>query len=149
MTTNVDQSASATAGDEYPLYADEERGSGWLFFAGTMLGLAGLMRLFDSLWAFRYNGALPEQLEDALLGDNLTSYAWLWLIVGSILILASFMVIVRSQFARWVGLLAATVGALSAMTWMPYYPIWSLTYVSLAVLTFYALAAHGGRSPAR
>ena len=147
MTTNVDQQTSTTAGDDYPVYMDEERGSGWLFFAGTMLGLAGLMRIFDALWAFRYDGALPEQLNDALLGDNLTTYGWL--IVGAILILASFMVIVRSQFARWIGLLAAAIAALTAMTWMPYYPIWPLTYVSLAVLTFYALAAHGGRNPAR
>jgi hypothetical protein len=31
------------------------------------------------------------------------------------------------------------------MAWMPYYPIWALTSVGLAVLVFYALAAHGGR----
>ena len=48
----------------------------------------------------------------------------------------------RRQMARLAG--AAAIGALSAMTWMPYYPIWSLTYVGLSVLTFYALAAHGG-----
>jgi hypothetical protein len=30
---------------------------------------------------------------------------------------------------------------------MPYYPIWALTYVGIAVLVFYALAAHGGRVP--
>ena len=37
------------------------------------------------------------------------------------------------------------IGGLTAMTWMPYYPVWSLTYVAMAVLVFYALAAHGGR----
>ena len=31
------------------------------------------------------------------------------------------------------------------MTWMPYYPIWSLTYVAIAVLVFYTLARYGGR----
>jgi hypothetical protein len=55
------------------------------------------------------------------------------------------MVLVRSQFARWVGFFAAGVGALTAMTWMPYYPIWALTYVGLAAMTFYALAKYGGR----
>lgn len=28
---------------------------------------------------------------------------------------------------------------------MPYYPIWSLTYVGMVVLVFYALAKYGGR----
>jgi hypothetical protein len=141
---------SARTSDGYPDYAEAEPGFGWLFFVGTVLGLAGLMRIIDAIWAFSYSGALPERLEDGVLGDNLTSYAWLWLIVGAVLIVSSFLILTRSQFARWVGFIAATIGALSAMVWMPYYPIWSLTYVGIMVLTFYALAVHGGRQePAR
>jgi hypothetical protein len=34
------------------------------------------------------------------------------------------------------------------MFWMPYYPVWSLVYVAIAVLVFYALAAHGARHDA-
>jgi hypothetical protein len=110
-----------------------------------MLGLAGVMRIFDAIWAFRYKGALPENLKDGLLGSNLKHYGWLWLAVGIVLILASLGVIARSQFARWIGFVAAAVGGLSAMFWMPYYPVWSLVYVALAVLVFYALARHGSR----
>ena len=138
----------AVRSDNLQVYRDEDdemRGIGWLFFAGTMLGLAGCMRILDSIWAFTYNGALPDKLKDGLLGSNLSNYGWTWLIVGCVLILTSFMVIARSQFARWVGFFAAGVAALTAMTWMPYYPIWALTYVGLSVLTFYALAKYGGR----
>jgi hypothetical protein len=124
---------------------DADPVSGWMLFAGTILGLAGLMRLVDAFWAFRYNGALPEALKDGLLGDQLSTYAWVWLIVGVLLIVSSWMLLSRSQFARWVGFATATICALSAMAWMPYYPIWSLTYIGLMALTFYALAAHGGR----
>ena len=124
---------------------DEEIPGGWLFFAGTVLGLAGAMRILDAIWAFGYGGALPDELQDGVLGSNLTTYAWTWLIVGIILIVASILILSRSQLARWVGIIAAVLGALSAMTWMPYYPIWSLTYVGVAVLALYALAAHGGR----
>ena len=127
------------------VYADEAAGTGWLFFAGTILGLAGVMRIIDSIWAFSYNGALPQGLKDGVLGSNLNNYAWTWLIVGIVLIISSALVLTGSQFARWVGLFAAAIGALSAMTWMPYYPVWSLTYVALAVMTFYALARYGGR----
>ena len=136
-----------TASDTVEVYSDEMQGSGWLFFAGTVLGLAGLMRIVDGIWAFRYNGALPDRLQDAVLGSNLTTYGWLWLIVGVILIASSFLILIRSRFARWVGYFAAAVVALSALTWMPYYPIWSMTYIGIAVLTFYALARHGGRAP--
>src|SRR5438477_11098882 len=57
-------------------------GMGWLFFAASIMGIAGVMRIIDSIWAFRYNGALPENLKDGVLGSNLSNYAWLWLIVG-------------------------------------------------------------------
>jgi hypothetical protein len=123
-----------------------QRGDGWLFFSATVLGLAGLMRILDSIWAFRYDGVLPDDLQDALLGTDLENYAWLWLGVGVVLILASVALLTRSQLARWIGLFAAAIGALSAMLWMPYYPVWSLVYVTIAVLAFYGLAAYGDRA---
>jgi hypothetical protein len=140
-TAEFDQSSVSRSA-----YDDKEAGSGWLFFAGTVLGLAGLMRIVDSIWAFRYNGALPDDLKDGALGSSLTTYGWIWLVVGILLLVSSVLVIGRSQFARWIGMIAAGIAALSAMTWMPYYPIWSLTYVGVAVLALYALAAHGGRA---
>ena len=93
-------------------YPDEEQGFGWLFFSGTVLGLAGIMRIIDSIWAFRYNGALPDGFKDSVLGDNLTTYAWVWLIVGVILLVSSFLLLARSQFARWIGLIAAAIGGI-------------------------------------
>ncbi len=129
------------------LYPDEERGYGWLFFSGTILGLTGIMRIIDSIWAFTYKGTLPENLKDGVLGDSLKTYGWVWLGVGAILLIASFMVVTRSQIARWFGIIAAGLAAISAITWMPYFPVWSLVYIGLAVAVVYGLAAHGGRVP--
>lgn len=147
-TETTTSTPTSTQGDQLILYPEEKPGTGWLFFAATVLGLAGLMRLVDSFWAFRYEGALPDGLQNAALGDNLTTYGWTWLAVGIILIVASLLIVTRSQIGRWVGLVAAAIGGLTAMTWMPYYPIWSLTYVAVAVLIFYALARYGSRDPA-
>jgi hypothetical protein len=120
----------------------ETKGEGWLIFAAIALGVAGIMRIFDSIWAFRvHNVVLP----DGTLGDNIRNYAWLWLIVGILLILCAFAVAQRSQFARWVGIVAGAVAAITSIWWMPYYPIWSLTYVVIGVGVVYALAAYGGR----
>jgi hypothetical protein len=124
---------------------ESEPSSGWLFFAGSILGLAGIMRIVDAIWAFRYHGALPENLDDGILGSDLKSYAWLYLVVGVILLISSFLVLKRSQFARWIGMIAAAIGAVSALALMPYYPVWALVYIGLAVLVLYGLAAHGGR----
>ncbi len=57
----------------------------------------------------------------------------------------TFLAPTRSQLGRWVGVAAGAIGAISAVWWMPYYPIWSLTYVGLGVAVIYALSAYGGR----
>ena len=125
-----------------------EPGFGWLFFAGTILGMAGIMRLFDALWAFRYDGVVPDELEGEVLGTSLSSYGWLWLLVGVLLILSSFAVLYRSQFARWIGIIAGALLSISAIWWMPYYPVWSLMYIIAGFLVVYGLAVYGGRVPA-
>ncbi len=122
-----------------------EEGDGWLFFAGTVLGIAGIMRIFDAIWAFRYHGALPDNLENAIFGHSLKTYGWVYLVVAAILIVSSFGVVIRSQFSRWIGIFAGAVMAISAVWWMPYYPVWSLMYIFLGVMVVYALAAHGDR----
>ena len=142
ITTNPED-ARALAGDDRLQGVGD--GSGWMFFAASILGIAGVMRIIDAIWAFSYNGALPDRLQDGVLGDNLTNYAWLWLIVGAILILSSFLVMVRSQFARWLGMFAAGIAMISAVVWLPYYPVWALVYIGLAMGVLYALAVHGGR----
>jgi asparagine N-glycosylation enzyme membrane subunit Stt3 len=123
----------------------ENDGKGWLVFAAVVLGVAGIMRIFDGIWAFRYKGQLPDHLQNALLGTTLKNYGWLWLIIGILLILVALGVMARSQISRWIGVVAGAVIAVSAIWWMPYYPIWSLTYIGIGVLVIYALFAHGGR----
>ena len=122
-----------------------EPGFGWMFFAGTILGIAGIMRLFDAIWAFRYDGAIPDEFEGAVLGTSLTTYAWVWLVIAVVLIVSSFAVLNRSQFARWIGIVAGAVLSISALWWMPYYPVWSLVYILTGFLVVYGLAVYGGR----
>ena len=125
--------------------AMDKDGDGWVIFAAIALGVAGIMRFFDAIWAFRYHGVLPSNLEDALFGHSLKTYGWIYLIVAIILVLCAFGVMVRSQVSRWVGVFAGAVMAVSAIWWMPYYPIWALTYIGIGILVIYALTAHGGR----
>jgi hypothetical protein len=51
-----------------------------------------------------------------------------------------------------VGIIAASLGAISAIFVMPYYPVWSLFYVIIAVMVVYGLVAGYGEKtekPAR
>jgi hypothetical protein len=123
----------------------QESGRGWLVYAAVVLGVAGIMRFFDALWAFSYHGVLPENLEGAVFGHSLKTYGWIWLIVAIILVLSAFAVLAQSQLARWVGIVAGAIAAVTSIWLIPYYPIWALVYIGLGVSVIYALAAYGGR----
>ena len=83
-------------------------------------------------------------MEAAIFGHSLKTYGWVDFIVAAILIICSFAVIAGSGFARWIGIIAAAIAAISAIWWMPFYPVWSLVYIILAFLVIYALAVYGG-----
>jgi hypothetical protein len=121
--------------------------SGWLTFSAVVLIVAGIMRVIDAIWAFRYNGSIPDGLRGALLGHSLTTYGWIWLITGVILIAAGALVLGPSdrpgaEISRWVGIIAASLAAISAIFVMPYYPVWALVYIAIAIMVIYGLSAH-------
>ena len=120
--------------------------SGWLIFSAIVLIVAGVMRIFDAIWAFRYDGTVVNNLHDAFFGHSLTTYGWVWLIVGIILIVAGFVVLsptpsITVDIARWFGIVASAIAAITAITWMPYYPVWAFIYIAIAVVVIYGLAA--------
>ena len=124
----------------------DRRGGGLLVFSAIVLGVAGIMRIFDAIWAFRYHGALPDNFEAAIFGHSLKTYGWIYLVVAAVLIVCAVLVLSGSQLARWVGVAAGAIIAISAVWWMPYYPVWSLTYIAIGALVIYALVMYGGNA---
>jgi hypothetical protein len=122
--------------------------SNWLIFSAIVLVVAGIMRILDAIWAFAYNGPVVDNLHDAIFGHSLTTYGWIWLIVGIVLIASGFLVLssarVGAEISRWIGVVAAAIAGITAVSWLPYYPVWALIYVGLSILVIYGLVAHFG-----
>jgi hypothetical protein len=120
--------------------------SGWLTFSGIVLIVGGVMRIFDAIWAFMYKGTVVDGLTNAIFGHTLKTYGWIWLIVGVLLIFAGLLILggpsTFGDVARWFGVAMAAIEAITAMSWMAYYPIWAITYVLIGVLVIYGLVAH-------
>ena len=127
--------------------------SGWLTFSAVVLIIAGIMRVIDAIWAFGYNGLIPYGLRGALLGDSLATYGWIWLFTGIILIAAGALLLgpgdrPGAEISRWLGIIAASLAAISAIFMMPYYPVWALLYIGIASMVIYGLTAHYGEQTA-
>ncbi len=55
-----------------------------------------------------------------------TSWGWIHLIAGIVVLLAGFGVLAGQTWARVVGIIVATVSAIANFMFIPYYPIWSI-----------------------
>jgi hypothetical protein len=118
-----------------------------LTFSAIVLIVGGAMRVLDAVWALRYKGPVVDDLHDALFGHNLTTYGWVWLGVGVVLILSGVALLGAQRgggaaVARWIGVVAAAGAAITAAAWFPYYPGWSAVYVAVGGLVIYGLVAH-------
>jgi membrane protein implicated in regulation of membrane protease activity len=95
---------------------------------------------------------VSAEVQTVLFENDLESWGWVWLVVGVVLILAGFAVISGAQWARWVGIVAASLATIAYLPWIYYQPLWTILSVTLAVLVIYALATYGGprepRTPA-
>jgi hypothetical protein len=127
----------AASADEYG------EGYGWLVFAASMLGLAGILSIVDGIVALSKSRFYAANA--TYVFSDLRTWGWITLALGVVLILAATGVLSGSSFARWFGIFAAGLNAIGLFAFMQSYPFWSLAVFALDVLVIYALARYGGK----
>ena len=124
-------------------YDLEERGAGWLVFASAMLGLAGILSIIDGIVALSKSKFYAA--DATYVFSDLRTWGWITLAIGALAIVAAMGVLSGSQFARWFGIIGASLVAIEQFAFMQAYPFWSLAIFACALLVIYALAAYGGK----
>lgn len=123
---------------------DGYAGTGYLTFAASMLGLAGILAVIDGIVALSKGTFYANDASNVF--SDLRTWGWITLAVGALLIVAGLGVLSGSSFARWFGMIAAALMAIDQFMLMQAYAFWSLIVFSLCVLVIYALARYGGTS---
>ncbi len=124
-------------------YDLEERGAGWLVFAATMLGLAGILCVIDGVMALSKSKFYVANATYAF--SDLRTWGWIMLALGAGAIIAAMGVLSGSSFARWFGISAAGLNAIGQFMFIQAYPFWTLVVFACDVLVIYALATYGGK----
>jgi hypothetical protein len=124
----------------------EERGEGWLTFAGVMLTIIGVMNFIGGVAAID-NANFYVHNTHYVIGD-LKAWGWIILLTGTVQVLAAFGIWARNQFARWLGVGFASLNALAQLLMLPAYPLWSLAIFAVDILIIYGLVAYGSRRAA-
>jgi hypothetical protein len=136
---------TAGTGHRSGTVADEQvgAGAGWVLFAAIMMIIGGFFSIFEGIAALLRHGSFYHVAANYPFGTSLTAWGWGYLIGGIIVMLAGFSVIVGALWARIVGIAIATLSAMTNFFFIPFYPFWALTIITLNIFVIWALAAHG------
>lgn len=115
---------------------------GLIAFAATLMFLAGGYQVFAGLVAI-FTNEFYVTTPRYLFQFNVTTWGWIHLLVGVILLAAAGGLLSGRTWARAVGVVLAMLSALANFAFLPYYPIWSLIIITLDVFVIWALVAHG------
>lgn len=117
--------------------------TGWIAFAGIMMVLAGVFQgIFGLVALFQHTYYLVAS-SGLLLLTSYTSWGWIHLILGVVLVLAGMSLFTGSAFGRTVAVLLAVLSAIANLAFLPAYPIWSVIVIGIDILIIYAVTAHG------
>jgi hypothetical protein len=134
-----------TEGDEYMSESsyDQPTGwTGWIGFAGVMMIIAGSLNLFYGVIA-AVNDEWVVFTNRGNVYLDVSQWGWAHIILGSVVLLSGIGVFSGNILARTVAVIVASVSLLVNFFFIPVYPLWALTVITIDVLVIWALTAHG------
>jgi hypothetical protein len=115
---------------------------GWAGFAGVMLIIIGVMDVIQGLVAL-INDDFFVVTQEFIFEFNVTTWGWIQLILGVVLIASGVGIFSANVLARTVGVIIAGLAAIINFAWLPYYPVWSIIVIAICIAVIWALTAHG------
>jgi hypothetical protein len=120
----------------------ESKPSGWAVggavFAGVLMIIVGILQSIAGISAIS-NDDLFVVTENYVFDLDVTTWGWIHLILGVIVILAGFAIISGKVWGGMVGIVLAALVAVANFFWIPYYPFWSILAIALAIWVIWAL----------
>jgi acyl-CoA synthetase (AMP-forming)/AMP-acid ligase II len=119
-----------------------DAGAGWVSFAGIILITVGIFQAFAGLVGLiedEFYAVTPEYV----VQFDATTWGWIHIIIGLIVVAAGFGIFSGNVLARTVGVFAALGSMISVFAWLPWYPIWGIIVVSMNIAIIWALTDHG------
>ena len=138
MATQAERQVQSSYYEPY-----EERGNGWITFAGVLLLTLGTLNVIDGIAAISRSHFYVGNAH-YVFGD-LRTWGWVALCLGALQLLVGLGVFAKNQFARWTGVVVLSLNAIAQLLMMPAYPFWSMSIFAIDILAIYGLVAYGKR----
>jgi hypothetical protein len=116
---------------------------GWIAFAGTIMAMLGTFHIFAGLVALFNDDYYLVGRSGLVVNVDYSTWGWVHVLSGIIVILAGIGVFAGQLWARTVGVVIALGSALLNLAFLSAYPLWSLVMITLDVVVILALTVHG------
>lgn len=110
--------------------------------AAMFLILGGAFQFFQGLAAV-VKGSVFVASQQTIYQFNVSTWGWIHLILGIVLVAVGFFLLGGAAWARVIGIVLAIVSAIANFMWIPYQPIWSILVIVLCMGTIWALTVVG------
>jgi hypothetical protein len=124
-------------------YYDDAHGQGLVTFAGVMIMIAAVLNLVYGIAAIDQANFFVADAR-YVFGD-LNTWGWFLVALGALQGVAAFGIWRGSGWARWFGVICASLNAILQMLWIPAYPVLAMTILALDITVIYGLLAYGSR----
>ena len=129
-------------GNTTPATARSGAAIGLTVFAGTVMIMVGVFQAIQGVVAL-FNDTFYVVGQKWTFSFDITTWGWIHLLVGIVLVLAGFFLFQGAVWARVVGVGVVAISAVLNFMWLPYYPLWGMLIIALDVFIIWALTAHG------
>jgi len=124
---------------------DENRSGvavGFTYFAAIMMMLAGAFDILQGLAAI-IKKSFYVVSPNYVYKFNVTTWGWINVALGAVILLAGIWLFRASMWARIVGVIVAARVAIGNFMWLPCSPVWSIIVIAACAMVIWALTAHG------
>jgi hypothetical protein len=130
-------------GYDQPAGYDQRTGwTGWISFAAIMLIIGGSLNLLYGVIA-AVNDEWVVFTNRANVYLDVSEWGWVHIILGGIVLLSGIGLFSGNIIARAVAVIVASISLLVNFFFIPVYPLWALTVITIDILVIWAVTAHG------
>ena len=119
--------------------------TGWIVFAGFLIVIVGAMDVLQGFMAILEDDFVAATAKGLAIVD-VTTWGWLTLLWGALIIVAGLGLLGGAGWARWLAIIGVAVNVVQQIAFLANYPnaypLWNILIVALNILVLYALTVH-------
>ncbi|GAA2986631.1 DUF7144 family membrane protein [Streptomyces fulvorobeus] len=126
-----------------------DSGSAWAaggtMFAGVLLLVDGFLSVVKGIAGIAADDVYAR-VNNYVFEFNTTTWGWIHLILGVILLVVGWGILKGADWARGVGVGLASLSIIANFIWLPYQPVWAVVSIAVDVFVIWALCTYRSKS---